>query len=564
MKKVLSVALIFMLLCTMMTVTAFASDDITSTVKLSGTSKNPKDPVNIILTDKNDAKIIKYINQIKPDDDGKWALNFPIKGTLADYNILFRQNNTVSSQIGPEFIASATQGLKISVVATVAARLVTADYNIENNNSIDASLNIIIAAYDKDGNLTGAYSPDIDVLSTVDEIADKIEYEIPDNSEYAKVFCWYDMQPLTKPDVVQVAGEYIKNRNSLGNVFTKLENGEDVTIVHLGGSVTYGANASYQNDYATSWRGLTRAWFNEQYPDANITFVNAGIGGTGSFWGAIRTERDVLVHNPDLVFVMSPINDVYEGVSQANTQRQMENIIRQIRDNDPTTDIIIGYDTDKTRAGLIPERNGYEGLVTELYDMVVWQEIVAREYGISSMDMGRYMADVVRSGQAAWDEVVNAGDNVHPLDAGHALYAQVATELLQEGKDNAPNDVVTYTYPKYAKYGTDMNPVVLKAVDGYALGDAVLVNSSDRNYAKNYELAPGKTMSFTISGSKIGMYATGTLACSVDGKAASDMRTLSGGVYRNNTDHGSGTHNVTLTNNGSETVTVKAVFTWND
>ncbi len=563
MKKFLPIVLIFVMLFTMISVTAFASEDIKSTVKLTGISVNPKDPVNIIITDKTNPENIKYINQVEPDYNGKWAFNFQIDGTLADYNILFRQNNTLSSEISPEFIESSTHGLKVSVSATVAARLITADYNIANNNSIDTTLMLVIAAYDKDGNLADIYVPNVDVSSTVEEIADKIEYEISGDAEYAKVFCWYDMVPLSNPEVVQFAGDYIKNRNSLGNVFTKLNNNEDVTIVYLGGSVTLGANANYQNDYATSWRGLTRKWFKEQYPDADITFVNAGIGGTGSFWGAIRTESDVLTHNPDLVFVMTPINDVYESMTKANTQRQMENIIRQIREHNPQTDIIMGYDTDKARAGLLSGRNGYEGLITELYDMVVWQEEVARKYNISTMDMGRYMADVVRSGKAVWEDVVNAGDNVHPLDAGHALYAEIATELLQEGKNNALNMIVSYAYPKSAVFGTAMNPVVLKATDGYATGDAVLVNGSG-NYPKNYELAPGKSMSFEITGSKFGMYATGTLACSIDGKAASNIPVLSGGVYRNNTNLGSGAHRVTLTNNGEATVTVRAVFTWND
>jgi len=560
MKKILSVALCLMMLCSMVSVTAFASNDVKTTIKLFGTSDNPKDLVNILLTDKNDTKIIKYVDQVKPDNNGKWEFNFQIDGTLADYNILFRQNNTLSSQIGPEFIAGATQRLKVSVVATVAARLVTANYNIANENSVDTTLKIIIAAYDKDGRLTDVYAPEVGVSSTVEEIADQIEYEIADDAEYAKVFCWSEMEPFSKPAVVQVASDYVKNRNSLGNVFTKLENGENVTIVYLGGSITQGANAS---NYAISWRGLTTTWFKEQYPDANITAVNAGIGGTGSFWGAIRTKSDVLSHNPDLVFVMSPVNDSYEGMTEANTQRQMENIIRQIRNYNPETDIIMGYDTDKTKSGLVAEKNGYEGPVTELYNMVVWQEEVAREYGISSVDMGRFMADVVRSGQFEWNEVVNAGDNVHPLDAGHALYAQAAIDLLEEGRETASKEIVTYTYPQYARFGTDMNPVVLKGADNYASGDAILVNGSG-NYSKNYELEPGKSMSFEITGRKIGMYATGTLACSVDGKTASDIPSLSGGVYRNNTDFGSGTHSVTLTNNGSTTVTVKAVFSWND
>ena len=91
MKKFLPIVLIFVMLFTMISVTAFASDDIKSTVKLTGISVNPKDLVNIIITDKTNPENIKYINQVEPDYNGKWTFNFQIDGTLADYNILFRR-----------------------------------------------------------------------------------------------------------------------------------------------------------------------------------------------------------------------------------------------------------------------------------------------------------------------------------------------------------------------------------------------------------------------------------------------------------------------------------------
>ena len=47
----------------------------------------------------------------------------------------------------------------------------------------------------------------------------------------------------------------------------------------------------------------------DQFPKATVKFVNAGIGATGSNYGALRAERDLLSHQPDFVVVEYAVND---------------------------------------------------------------------------------------------------------------------------------------------------------------------------------------------------------------------------------------------------------------
>ncbi len=49
--------------------------------------------------------------------------------------------------------------------------------------------------------------------------------------------------------------------------------------------------------------------FEQEYPAAHFRFRDAAIGGTGSQLGVFRLDRDVLAHNPDLVFVDFTAND---------------------------------------------------------------------------------------------------------------------------------------------------------------------------------------------------------------------------------------------------------------
>ena len=571
MKKVLSVTLALALILSMMTaMPAFAAEEVVTQVSLAGTSQNIDDYVNIILTDKNaakaDATSIKYINQVKPETNGKWKIDFKVKGTLSDYKILFRQNGTTANKIAPEVIQSITPGISLSLSAFIAARTIVADLKVDNGNYQELDFNVIIATYDSMGNLVDTISPEINVTNDVAEITRQITHEMSDNAAYAKVFCWKNfINPLTKAQTFETLTKYMENRGSVGNVFRKLEDGDEVNIVYLGGSVTVGTGIKnpdpdgfdWQLYDSQSWRGLTMQWFKEKYPNSTIKFQNSAIGGTGSFYGAVRTAEDVLAFNPDLVFVMYPINDVYDHMTEAETKRQMEDIIWQIREADPQTDIIMGYDTNRTT-----------GATDEPYDMVRWQEEVAKKYNISVINMGRYLADIVRNTDVEWDDVLS--DEVHPNKDGYELYAEVALTLLEDAKLKATGDIVNYSLPDERAFGTPLNAKLIKISETFP-GDVTPVRNYNSLYYWKYQIAPGEDFTFEIEGSGVGIKINETgvtgpnmIAYDIDNGAVTGEydvgRTLQTIKLAENC--GDGDHTVTVTNNSSATINVVGAFTW--
>ena len=569
MKKVLSLLVVFMLVFSMMTaLPAFADEEVITTVSLAGTSQNVNDYVNIILTDKNaakaDATSIKYINQVKPETNGKWKIDFKVKGTLSDYKILFRQSGTTTNKIAPEYISSITPGMSLNLSAAIAARTIVADLNVDNGNLQELNFNVIIATYDSMGNLVDTISPEINVTANEAEIIRQITHEMPENAAYAKVFCWKDfIEPLTKVQTFETLTKYMENRGSVGNVFRKLENGEEVNIVYLGGSVTVGTGIKNPDGQdwelydQQSWRGLTMQWFRDKYPNSTINFQNSAIGGTGSFYGAVRTAEDVLAFNPDLVFVMYPINDVYDHMTEAETKRQMEDIIWQIREADPQTDIIMGYDTNRST-----------GATDEPYDMVRWQEEVAKEYNISIINMGRYLADVVRNTDTEWDDVLS--DEVHPNKDGYKLYAEVALTLLEDAKLKATGDIVNYSLPDERAFGTPLNAKLIKISENFS-GDITPVRNYNSLYYWKYQIAPGEDFTFEIEGSSVGIKINETggtgpnmIAYDIDNGAVTGEcdvgRTLQTIKLAENC--GDSEHTVTVTNNSSATINIVAAFTW--
>jgi len=87
----------------------------------------------------------------------------------------------------------------------------------------------------------------------------------------------------------------------------------------IGGSITEGAAASSQSK---RYANLFQSWLSSQFPGSAWQLVNAGVGATGSDYGALRVKKAVLDSHPDLVVVEFAVNDAdlnhygdfYEGL----------------------------------------------------------------------------------------------------------------------------------------------------------------------------------------------------------------------------------------------------------
>jgi len=207
-------------------------------------------------------------------------------------------------------------------------------------------------------------------------------------------------------------------RGGLPNFFVKLEAGAEVRIAYLGGSITA----------QPGWRPKTLRWFQDQYPKAKVSEINAAIGGTGSDLGVFRLERDVLRHNPDQVFVEFAVND--GGAAPEDIYRTMEGIVRQTWRADPAADICFVY---TLVAGFVPTLQ--EGKFPRAASAM---EKLADHYGIPSIHMGMEVARLAKEGKLVWaapkpktdaekeamkDKLIFAADGVHPYtDTGHQLY----------------------------------------------------------------------------------------------------------------------------------------------
>ena len=192
--------------------------------------------------------------------------------------------------------------------------------------------------------------------------------------------------------------------------------GEEVTVAYLGGSITEGYSAGAEKCYAK----LSFEKFKEAFGGGdNIKYVNAGISGTPSKLGNIRLQRDILSHDPDIVFIEFAVNDAMDDEHQA----AYESIVRDLLEKDIAPVLLFS----RTETGYSAQ--SYMKKIGEYYNLPM----------ISYADAVTYLLD---NGKMQWKEF--SDDYTHPNFKGHALVADMIGYYFEQAYASAPD---TKPYP---------------------------------------------------------------------------------------------------------------------
>lgn len=264
-------------------------------------------------------------------------------------------------------------------------------------------------------------------------------------------------------------------------VLAKARRGEKVVVGVIGGSITQGASASApENRYGN----LVAQWWRETFPKAQIEFVNAGIGATGSDLGAHRAGKQLLVHKPDFVVAEYAVNDADTRLA-AET---LEGLVRQIlkQPNQPALMLLFTMNENGTNAQKWHSAVGYR------YDlpMVSFRDAVYPEVEAGRMKIGDVLADVV-----------------HPNDVGHRYCAESVINVLRTVLTNLPADndlpaippiprpLISDAFEHAAIYSADdISPVTNQ---GWAV-------SGESPWGKSWETStPGSALEFEVEGDSV-------------------------------------------------------------
>ncbi|MBQ3842676.1 MAG: SGNH/GDSL hydrolase family protein [Ruminiclostridium sp.] len=191
----------------------------------------------------------------------------------------------------------------------------------------------------------------------------------------------------------------------------KAENGEEITVAYIGGSITEG----YTVQPEECWAYLTHRWLCEQFPDAKINYVNAGLSGTPSTLGLIRSDRDVIAPygEPDIVFIEFAVNDANDSVNK----EAYESLVRKMLtlESNPAVALIF-MRTD----------NGYS--------CQDWQKEVGYLYHLPMISVNDALTNAIDNGYMTWADYSN--DGAHPNPEGCKLIAEMIENMFDEFRGN--------------------------------------------------------------------------------------------------------------------------------
>jgi len=195
--------------------------------------------------------------------------------------------------------------------------------------------------------------------------------------------------------------------------------GERLSVVFFGASLTWGANAS--DPQLTSYRALVGQRLEAAYPKAHFKFYDAAIGGTGSQLGVFRLQRDVLARRPDLVFLdFSANDDIYSA--NPETLASYESIVRRlIADGRAPVVIAIFPFLWNVAAG---NTDGMKRREAHLE--------IAKAYNVPAGDTITLAIERVKSKAITLDRMWPV-DGVHPCDEGYGVFADAVWAAFQDG-----------------------------------------------------------------------------------------------------------------------------------
>jgi GDSL-like Lipase/Acylhydrolase family len=200
----------------------------------------------------------------------------------------------------------------------------------------------------------------------------------------------------------------------LQHALAKARRGEKVVVSVIGGSITEGASA---DSVEARWGNRVAQWWRDTFPDAEIVFVNAGIGATGSDIGTFRAKAHLLSHNPDFVAAEFAVNDRGSAIAGETLEGLTRQILRQ--PNRPAVMLLFTMDVNgnNTQAQHEPVGRHYRLPMVSFRDGV-WPDIV--------------------SGNLKWDDI--EADTVHPNTRGHGMCADFVIAVLEKVLADLPND----------------------------------------------------------------------------------------------------------------------------
>ncbi len=274
-----------------------------------------------------------------------------------------------------------------------------------------------------------------------------------------------DWDNYQETDSEQMQAFYKDAIYNMGNTFRlcskikKAQNGEQVKVAYLGGSITEGVGLT---DTCYAYRSYK--YFADTFgTGSNVEYINKGLSGTSSAVGLIRAQYDILNDKPDVIFIEFSVNDHPEELYK----KSFEGLVKQClsQENNPAVIILI----NRSRSG---------------YSMKEQMAEVGKNYNVPVLSMDDSLTKAFQSGLLKTEDYFT--DEYHPHAEGGKLIADTIAYYYRQAL-KTENQSDGYKIPDTTVYGTEYATATL--VPPWELQD--VVNGSFKESSDNYRFPYG-------------------------------------------------------------------------
>lgn len=281
----------------------------------------------------------------------------------------------------------------------------------------------------------------------------------------------------------------------LQNVLHKLQRGENVCIVILGGSFS-------DHTTPTKWFSVVKDGLMDWFPGSNITIVNSAIGGTSPALAVVCYDRFVSCDGQpvDLVFVEYNINNGF-GVFPVNDERikAEELLMRRILAHD-------GHPAALFVQFNFPEHWLYGN--DDKYYLGTEDQVstLLQYYGIPWISMRNAIFHLQMNNRTGYTETEIRYDRLHYNHVGHRYAADVVMRIfesvtwvpIQKSAIDLPQPMFPGNIPGRTVYCVMKNelPNYAKVASGFKYGSDVVQHPHKVGY---YATEPGSNISFALN-----------------------------------------------------------------
>ena len=337
------------------------------------------------------------INNLVTKEMGKIAINLYLYERFTDYG----HTNSVSEQLLPQMWLSTD----VYEMVTTAEELVQINESIVHGNSAadeeKGAFFIKPASFFIRNKKTGEVTETKNLGFKINRIVTPEDTNLVFDS---------GLDATVYEEMVSRTHTATGNVARFAKAFAKAKAGESITVGYIGGSITQGAVSGIRRQH--SWAHVSHEWLQKQFPNSDIKYVNAGIGGTPSEYGNFRAEPHLLSYDPDIIFIEFSVND---NSSHEPHRESYEALLRRSLndENAPAVALVISALADDNAVARVKEFSDY-------YEVPVVNVDLGINYGIDE-------------GHFTWKEY--APDGIHPYEWGHKIMGDMVINMLKNIMD---------------------------------------------------------------------------------------------------------------------------------